>query len=71
LPDLDLINPERAWAVWTKGEAYEWHFPPDVIERQDTELMHDLVELAGASSIMQRLLELENEPGKFGKDKEN
>jgi hypothetical protein len=59
---VQLLNPDRAWRVWTRGEAVKWAWPPDVIERQDDAIMHDITELSGLSAYVARLMELERKP---------
>jgi hypothetical protein len=57
LPDCDLNDPDRAWQMWTLLEALDWKFPPDVLERQDAALLHDLMEISSASTLVKRMLE--------------
>lgn len=45
--------------MWTRGEAFGWAWPPNVIERQDDELMNDLIQIAGASSLVREMLKNE------------
>jgi hypothetical protein len=52
-----LDDAERAWHLWTLLEALDWKYPPDVLERQDASLMHDLLEIASASTLVKRMLD--------------
>ena len=55
LPDLRLYDPDRAWRVWMMLEATDWRYPHDLDD--DAVLLHDVIEIAGASQLVERILD--------------
>lgn len=66
LPEYDLPDDivERAVRLYTLCDAFDWHFPPDVIERQDGALMAAMLEVGSANSLVKAMLEEENKPAR-------
>lgn len=56
MPDLDLLDAERAWRVWTLLQVSDWRYPQDI--DHDADLLHDVLEISGASRLVERMIEV-------------
>jgi hypothetical protein len=65
LPDLDLLDADRAWSVWTLLQVSEWRYPQDI--DHDADLLHDVLEISAASRLVERMIEERDKPPETSK----
>jgi len=49
MPDVEIIDLEPAWHMWTRLEATGWRWPPSVLLEQPEPLFSDVLAIAATA----------------------